>query len=358
MLLNDDMLDAAFRYRKAEVWKQIYSDDVFAVKLSNGEIGYCSVMGNGGEHYALGLYMGDNGLKTFVSSLGFYGLSSIEVMEHTLMFDCINCDFMNAKDLRAEVKSVIKDYAARKGVKIQRPHGWPDFIRHKPFFAPWCINDAVEAQLIVEALNAATALGSFVNSGQLSCLYPEGSDTPTLSDWKKGGVRVPLLLPDGKGGYSLSETISPAVSDFSYKNYPFENDIISSKVRSLPSANVTLFCRWSYMPMPFYSDDDDEAPFYEPMMMVIDSITNDLDTVMPPDVNEINPSQMLCSFANDFSAKYGGRPDEIVVDTPLSSSFLNDFCKQCDIRITVRDERLAELDEVSNLMMASMNLFD
>ena len=356
MVLNDDMLDAAFRYRKAEVWKQIYSDDIFAVKLSNGEIGYCSVMGNNGEHFALGLYLGDEGLKTFVCSLGGEGLSRIELLEHSLMFDCITCDFMNAKDIRPEVKSVIKDYAARKGVKIQRPHGWPDFTRHQPFFAPWCITDAGEGQLMVEALDAAIAFGSFVESGKLSFPYPAGSTTPTLSDWKKGGVRVPLLVPDGNGGYSLSETVSPAVSDDLYKEFPFENDIIAGKVKSLPSADVTLLCRWSYMPVPFYSDDDDEAPVYQPILMVIDSENHDMNPVMP-DVDSISASQLLCTFANGFTKTYGGRPVEIVVDTPLSYSFLHDFCERCGIRLTVRDERLDELDQVSNLMLSTMHMF-
>ena len=356
MILNDDMLDAAFRYRKAEVWKQMYSDDIFAVKLSNGEIGYCSVMGNGGEHFALGLYRGDSGLKTFVSSLGFEGMSSIVMMEHSLMFDCINCDFMNVKDIRPEVKAVIKDYAARNGVKIQRPHGWPDFTRHKPFYAPWCINDASEAKLIVEALDAALALGSIVKSGQLSFPYSNGR-TPTLLDWRRGGVRVPLLVPDGKGGYSLSETVSPAVGDFSYKDYPFENDIIAGKVKSMPSTDVTLFCRWSYMPMPFYSDDEDETPVYQPIMMVIDSKNHDMNPIIP-DVDSISASQLLCTFANGFTKTYGGRPDEIIIDTPLSYSFLHDFCERCGIRLTVRNERLDELDQVSNIMIGCMGMFN
>ena len=37
MILTDEMFEAAFR-------------------LSDGETGYCSVMGNAGEHFSLGFY--------------------------------------------------------------------------------------------------------------------------------------------------------------------------------------------------------------------------------------------------------------------------------------------------------------
>lgn len=46
MILNDSMLSVAFRYRETNLWKELTDSDVFAVRLSTGEIGYCCVMGN------------------------------------------------------------------------------------------------------------------------------------------------------------------------------------------------------------------------------------------------------------------------------------------------------------------------
>ena len=54
MILIDDMLAAAFQYRDTELWKELTDSDVFAFRLSDGETGYCCVMGNAGEHLALG----------------------------------------------------------------------------------------------------------------------------------------------------------------------------------------------------------------------------------------------------------------------------------------------------------------
>ena len=50
MILTDSMLDAAFRFRETEAWKTLDDSNVFAVRLSDGQTVYCSIMGYGGEH--------------------------------------------------------------------------------------------------------------------------------------------------------------------------------------------------------------------------------------------------------------------------------------------------------------------
>lgn len=55
MILTDSMLDAAFRFRETESWKMLDDSNIFAVRLSNGQNVYCTIMGNGGEHYSLGI---------------------------------------------------------------------------------------------------------------------------------------------------------------------------------------------------------------------------------------------------------------------------------------------------------------
>ena len=52
MILTDSMLDAAFRFRETEAWKTLDDSNVFAVRLSDGQTVYCSIMGNGGEPFA------------------------------------------------------------------------------------------------------------------------------------------------------------------------------------------------------------------------------------------------------------------------------------------------------------------
>lgn len=56
MILTNEMLEAALRFRSICLWEELTDSDVFAFRLSDGETGYCSVMGNAGEHFSLGFY--------------------------------------------------------------------------------------------------------------------------------------------------------------------------------------------------------------------------------------------------------------------------------------------------------------
>lgn len=127
MLLTDTMLEAAFRFREAEAWRDLTDSDIFAVRLSDGTTAYCSVMGNAGAHYSLGVYIGDGGFSTYLRILEANGTDMMTAMEASVEFDCINCDFMQAMDIDAGVKKTVRDYALRAGVKIPRKHGWIDF---------------------------------------------------------------------------------------------------------------------------------------------------------------------------------------------------------------------------------------
>ena len=58
MILTDELLMAAFCYRESNLWNYLDDSMVFAFRLSDGETGYCCVMGHAGEHLSLGFYRG------------------------------------------------------------------------------------------------------------------------------------------------------------------------------------------------------------------------------------------------------------------------------------------------------------
>ena len=64
-MATDKMYDLAFQYKGTKLWQQFYDDELFAVKLADGEVGYCCVMGMIGEHNALAVYVGDKGYQSY-----------------------------------------------------------------------------------------------------------------------------------------------------------------------------------------------------------------------------------------------------------------------------------------------------
>ena len=64
--------DLAYEFRSSKVWKQIFENELFAVKLpkkskksAGDKIAYCYITGRGGEHMALTVYPGAESFTSF-----------------------------------------------------------------------------------------------------------------------------------------------------------------------------------------------------------------------------------------------------------------------------------------------------
>lgn len=347
MILNDSMLSAAFRYREIELWKTLRDSDLFAVRLSTGEIGYCSVMGNAGEHFALGLYIGDSGFSTYLKTISMANMEAIEMHEASIAFDCINCDFANANDMTPQNKKIIKAYVTSHGVKVRRPKGWPDIVRYSPYKMPWGITKEEDAQAITEALEASAHVAEMLETHGFEELGFELCSTyPT----EKGGKVVPYLIPQPDGTYQWSTTKLPALCPDVYPKPSFNNDILAHKLKSLRKTD-TFQCRLVHIP-PVFKAKSEEAPCFLGLMLCLDEESGAL---LPPlfltDGNEKKPDSLLNDLANIFSSD-DACPATILVADGLTKSLLNDFCKKCGIVIKKKSS-LAELNDAYAYVMSS-----
>lgn len=104
-LYPEELYELAFAFRDTKLWNRLYEDELFAIPLPNGETGYCSVMGRAGEHFALAVYPGKQGLRSFQriqeaeDAIGWFGLMDpLKMQEHMLSLRCVQCSLEN-KDM-------------------------------------------------------------------------------------------------------------------------------------------------------------------------------------------------------------------------------------------------------------------
>lgn len=347
MILNDSMLSVAFRYRETNLWKELTDSDVFAVRLSTGEIGYCCVMGNAGEHNALALYIGDSGFSTYLKTIEMGDLDVMAAHEVIVTFNCINCDFANASGIMSHSKEIIKAYAESHGLKIRRSNGWPDFVRYSPYKMPWGITSEQDAQAITEALSASLDVSKMMKTHSFGELgFDVSGKYPTL----EGGKTVPYLVPQSDGTYEWSLTKLPAFCQDVYPMPIFDNDVLVRKVKGLRKLDI-LQCRLVHLPASVQSETN-EVPYFPTILLCVDENSEMLLPVTGTEEFGQKPENMLTEFANILCSA-NVYPAKIVVTDEQTKRLLDDFCRKCAIAIEQKFH-LQELDDACSFLLSYM----
>lgn len=359
MILTDEMLMAAFRYRETNLWELLDDSMVFAFQLSDDETGYCCVMGNAGEHLALGFYRGAKGFATYLNTISTKDMPQRELFEHYLTYDCINCDFMNAADasgLDKAAKARIRAFAKANGFKIRRPHGWPDFTRHSKHRVPRGLVDERDAQDITEALNAAVAvaeqLKTLVGTQSEGNLYDiHGFDPKRQYPTLQGGKEVPLLIPKGDGTYSWSTTKLPSLVKEEYERVICSNDIAVSRLKAMPHVGSTWECRLIHIPR-VVNDPDRDTSFYPSLLLIVNANSDFVIPVLAEEPAEENPQAFLSELFTTL-IRMEVCPATLHVCDERTQALLADFCAKTDIKMVVKST-LPTLNQVWDFMLMTL----
>ncbi len=133
---SDDELrllyETAIIFQSLACWEYMADSDIFGVKNpANDEIGYCCVMGMLGEHYALAVYLGSEGLH------GLHRMQQGEFSDDPggALFTqkCLMASFEDRNMLQKQDLEAIK----RLGLKFRGRNAWPQFRSYLPGYAPW-----------------------------------------------------------------------------------------------------------------------------------------------------------------------------------------------------------------------------
>ena len=165
-MATERMYELAFQYKGIKLWQQLYDDELFAVRLSDGAIGYCCVMGMIGEHNALALYVGEEGYQSYCAIRNADQDRMTDQMMGELLTsqNCLQCSFESKDMLSEEELEEVRQYASSHQKPLRGKNAFPQFTKYRPGRFPWHYDSALDEQRICDALGAAAALKKMLRS--------------------------------------------------------------------------------------------------------------------------------------------------------------------------------------------------
>jgi hypothetical protein len=138
---------AAIDFCQIQPWQWVNDTDLFGVKyLEDGEIGYCCVVGALGEFLGLVVYLGTEGLESYLKTQ----MSESPEDDVLSTGKCLVASFEDRKSLQKPDQEVIK----RLGLKFRGPKSWPLFRSYEPGYYPWYLNQP-QVRFLIHALRQA-----------------------------------------------------------------------------------------------------------------------------------------------------------------------------------------------------------
>lgn len=340
MNIKDKMIYAALRYRIARPWEVLDDSMMYAVALPSGEIGYCCVMGNAGEHFALGFYRGQAGLTTYYNMISGSQIRDMKTQfESSCTYECINCDFVNASDgeLTKSEKEDIRRVASDNGLKMSRPNGWPSFVKMDNGMDSIGLTDEKDMSDIAEALSAGAALAPAVRIMEDSKLLDFGLDGVYPNP--KGGKKIPLLTRGEDGSFKWTTTVMPPAAEPEYSIPEYDDDDAADRIKKIQAEGVYQ-CKLVHMPTKLGNRDSFVYPLILLMVRAMDGYAMPVTGTYKNGIDEFE----LLDSLGAMMEKSGFRPKSMVVDDPHTEAFLTDFCEKTGIKLT-QTKHLRELDD-------------
>lgn len=168
LLSWEKLYKSALSFSELSPWKWMYDSQLFGVEdPKTQEIGYCCVMGNLGQMFALAVYRGVRGLSGYMKIAS----GNIKQDDPSALFvqDCLMVSFENRSNLNSVDLGVIK----KLGLKFRGQNQWPQFRSFKPGLVPWYL-DVGEVDFLITVLDQALYIANQVKN---DCVFLGGNDS-------------------------------------------------------------------------------------------------------------------------------------------------------------------------------------
>ena len=336
---TDKMYELALRYSNAKLWDLMYDDEPFAVQLSDGEIGYCSVMGRMGDHYALGLYVGDEGYQSYrqILDTDFDALDDAAMSHLKASQSCLICSFEDKELLSPPELAEVKRFSEAHGKRIRGRNAYPQFLKHSPGRMPWPFDfSALDEQRICQALEAAIALKRM--------LRQHSPEELGFRSMQEDPAAVPLLVYE-QGRWVVKYTPLPS-AEIVYPAPEFDNEVLAAHLRR-KQKNGGWECGTARLPRPVRAEEHElEAPYFPFVLIAVDLESGYM--LQPVVTDGDDAGEIVNGFAQLLME--GTAPESIFCAEERCFWLLEDFCAKAGIELVKVGKTVLLSDAVSDLL--------
>ena len=162
------LYQAAITFKETAPWEWMDNEDLFAVENpDDGEVGYCSVLGAGGEEFGLGMFVGEEGYHRYKNLIS-EEVDSDDDLEESIMTRGISMLLVDRGVLQKEDHEIIRSL----GLRFRGRNAWPSFRSQRPGYVPWFLEEN-EVRFLTAALHQALAVANEVRDGTLDIRAPQ-----------------------------------------------------------------------------------------------------------------------------------------------------------------------------------------
>ncbi|MFO8069583.1 MAG: hypothetical protein R6U02_06420 [Alkalibacterium sp.] len=326
------LYQATDAFKKSEPWKYLGDTDLIIVQHPETiERAYCSIMGAMGEHFAMAVYIGDEGFSNF------HQLASGErnIPDHQLLHaqDCLMVSFED----RAELDPANYEHIQSLGLSYKGSKQWPEIKKFEPGYHPWLKLNKGEVQWLILALEQVPKAVKDLKERTIKEKYAIGLFAARLkennkSDWKT----VYMRLPD------LDEL------DKEERKIIIEDELMVRRLKSKAVKHGAIQLDILYAPVPV-QESEEQRPLYPRLLLTVDAKTGEVwDQDMYESKRE-DPERVLGIIRILCETN---KPDRIEIREDSIEWIVEDFCNKVGIELEVKEE-LQFIDEV---MYELMNL--
>lgn len=328
------LYEEAIRLKELAPWEWMTETDIFGVQNPETDaLGFVSVMGMLGEHYAVSLYLGSEGLYAFQDLEEAESLFSPESL---LEIPQLQVSFEDRDELQEQDRKTIKAL----GLKFRGQNAWPLFRSYRPGLFPWFL-EAEEARFLTYALQQLQDVARRFREDP--ALLEPASDESYLVRvahrqdgtlvWEDRSVEVPPPEPAPISIYLDVQTLE--------------------SLKGMPSSQQVVEMDFFMLPVPI-QEDKTRRPFFPYMLLAVDAqggmiLGNEM--LQPEPSREAMWGSIPMQVAQQL-APLGRVPKKIAVGSELLFQLLEPLAESLGFQLTQSDD-LPRLDAVKELLFQS-----